>query len=351
MNIGKTQGNKQAQNIHAQLDVIRTKCNSYQIAVQRGHYQDSYLYSVYSHYIHYAKEELRKLSLPWYARALFLFLQILSFVLRIGRINTTAFVNASFYSTDKQDCLPKQEVQQLTSSLENSYPNYAIAFRCVNHTEHKELMEHLSMQQFQSIPYRLIYRHYPDNIPKKKQAKKVETDITLLENSSYKQEEIYYLSETELLRIQELYNKLYIQKYSSFNPQYTASFFQQLITQKSVQLVVLRQNNQIDGVIGYREGKRSLYPLLLGYDTDKKGVPLYRMLQAILFQKAKKTGKSIHQGAGASFYKKQRGGIPEWEYLFVRYKHLPIWRRLPWELLKYVTHAVGTKIVQKTEPN
>ena len=80
-------------------------------------------------------------------------------------------------------------------------------------------------------------------------------------------------NDEEIKRALNLYNQLYLEKYSQLNPQFSLNFFQ-LIKQKTtgesqsiLTAYVLANNNRIDGVIAFFVRDNVMTCPIFGYDT------------------------------------------------------------------------------------
>ena len=74
---------------------------------------------------------------------------------------------------------------------------------------------------------------------------------------------------------------------------------------------------------------------LFGYDTtlpDSDG--LYRLLSLRDIQECRKLGLHCHASGGAGEFKQQRGAVSVIECYAIYTAHLPLYRRIPWLLLR-----------------
>ncbi|CAM3628668.1 hypothetical protein [Brevibacillus invocatus] len=73
----------------------------------------------------------------------------------------------------------------------------------------------------------------------------------LLEQHGYEVLDGKQLTDEDILRLLELYNALYLQKYSMYNPQFNERFFALALKKGILQLHAIRKNGRIDAVLGY----------------------------------------------------------------------------------------------------
>ena len=158
-----------------------------------------------------------------------------------------------------------------------------------------------------------------------------------------------------LSRIVELYEQLYLEKYSSVNPRFSSRFILDCILSKflTVQLLIqgkksfmagdlMMDPKNIQGVIGYWSRGGILTTPLLGYDTslpERNG--LYRMLCLAVMIVGRDHNLLINAGAGAGDFKRRRGAESFVEYNTVfAHRELPLYRKMPWIILEWMTRIV-----------
>ena len=78
------------------------------------------------------------------------------------------------------------------------------------------------------------------------------------------------ITDEDVLRIVELYNALYLQKYSLCNPMFNEHFIKLALLQKNLHLVAIKKGRQIDAILGYFCCNGVMTTPLFGY--DRKGL-------------------------------------------------------------------------------
>ena len=144
---------------------------------------------------------------------------------------------------------------------------------------------------------------------------------------------------------------LYLEKYTSFNPQFTNRLVQLWRETNSLKLFGLRSpTGSIDGVVGcFRRGGVLTAPLV-GYDTAlPQKLGLYRMLMAIMFQAASDGEFVLNLSSGAASFKRLRGGKPYLEYTAVFCDHLSGYQRRAWRTVAALLNQVGGRVLQRLE--
>ena len=145
-------------------------------------------------------------------------------------------------------------------------------------------------------------------------------------------------SDEDLARSVDLYNMLYLEKYSYYNPQFTFEFMKLARDEGILHMLALRRDGPINAVIGFfiRNGAMTLP--LLGYDTSLPQTEgLYRLLTQLKIQEGLRRNLLIHSSSGVGKFKKARGGKSVIEYNAVYHNHLPAWRQRPWKLIKAIS--------------
>src|SRR5262249_9093987 len=161
------------------------------------------------------------------------------------------------------------------------------------------------------------------------------SDLKFLKESKYSIFSFEELPEEELPAVLNLYRALYIHKYSTINPQFNVNFIKNAAKNGILHIKVIKENNDPVGVVGNYYQNGVMISPFFGYDpakSEKKGV--YRVLSTLLMLDAQKLQAHFNQSAGGSFYKKIRRAQGHFEYTAVYHRHLPLHRRLPWNLLK-----------------
>jgi hypothetical protein len=320
------------------------------VTVNNQELDNSYVCSPYCHYISYSKEELYTLKNPWLEKFLKFLLDFMGIFLKLGKINQVVIVNNWLLSTNLYPNLSTTQIEAITIYLKNLFPDHAIIFRSINTFVNDNLFNSFRDNNYQMIPSRQIYLCNPQGRSpmKSKMRWRLKQDFNLIEKQGYEIINSEQISPTEVKRLVELYNSLYLEKYSYNNPQFNEKFLELAIKNKTLQIQALRKKEKIDGVIGFYEINGVMTTPILGYDTSlPQQVGLYRMLTAQLIIESKKRGLILHQSSGASSFKILRGLIANIEYSAVFIKHLSFFRQLIWHLLKLLINQIAVPLMKK----
>ena len=284
----------------------------------------SYVVSPTSHYVDYAKREV-ELELhdrPLLGRLFPLLLECFRPLLRWGQIEKAVYVNNWLLSTNLYPCFPLESLLLLHEMLRTAFPRHALVFRSVNHALNGDLGNNLQDMGYRAIFSRQVYLLDP-RTGAHRHKKSFQKDRSLARQSPYSwiASEI---TDSDCLRLKRLYDDLYIDKYSLYNPQFTEEFFREALRSDWLNLWALKTDGRIDGILGFVQRQGVMTTPLIGYDRSlpvERG--LYRLISLKLIGEAERRGLILHQSSGASKFKMHRGSEASIEYSYVFDRHLP----------------------------
>ena len=357
-------------NVHAQLYLLVIDDVVLPITVNDETYENSYVCSFYSHYITYAKEELRTLQSPKLEVLLAQLIDSVGYLLKATCINQAVIVNNWMLSTNLYPDLSAQQLDEITNFLKQVFPKHAIAFRSINESTESSIKADLKVLGYQMVGSRQVYL-YDSQHPtlcanrQRRRTRYLKQDRKLFETTGYQVVDAGDIRSEEIHRIIELYNLLYLEKYSYNNPQFSENFIAQACAlatcQRSIgqkrheweshlpflEIQALRKNGRIDAVVGFYIANGVMTTPLLGYDTHlPKQLGLYRMLTACIINAGERRGLLINQSSGAADFKRRRGFSSCVEYSAVWHRHLPLYRRVGWWFLGAVVQAIAIPLMK-----
>lgn len=157
----------------------------------------------------------------------------------------------------------------------------------------------------------------------------------LLERTPYRTLEHHEIDLEQSDRIVELYDMLYLEKYSHLNPMFTRRWIRHVHANNLLDFIAFERDGRIDAVAGTFTRARVATPPLFGYDTRlPQDEGLYRLIFAATSRACRKRGDLLNFSAGVSEFKRNRGCVPSLEYHAVFDGHLPRYRRVPWRALQ-----------------
>lgn len=291
----------------------------------------SYITSPRSAWIDYLAAELRDSPLAACA------IRFVGFFLYSLGIDQTIFVGNFPISTSNWDMAQRREIPDVGALLAADNPGYFIGVRNILPHRHPELAMALQASGFHAFPARVIYEFDFTQAAEKKYAH-MQKDLNFLSRKNLATVVKTRLSDSEIRRIQTLYNQIYLKKHSLLNAQYSFEFFNDLINAGVMQcLLVVNEQRDIVSFALLCEQAGVLTIPALGYDQEMAEVGTYRILFAAIYTHAKNRKILLNYSSGAGDFKRKRGGKPYLEYTYLRAPLNGNW------FLKRLLHAASKK--------
>lgn len=330
-------------NVHnTQLMAVKVGETIIPITVTDFHPQNTYTVSPYSHYVSYgAFEEVKHLNNRLAEILVKIIMTPVSWYFRHAELDKVVFVNNYLLSTNLYpSIIPKgdadsDQLTALSEALIQWFPDRAIVFRSVDQKKNPHIYQTLESLGYDLVLSRQVWYMDPVEALKTRQCKE---DMRVLKKNGYEVVNGKELSDDELHRAVELYNLLYLQKYSYYNPQFTFEFLKLARDAEILHMYGLKKGGCLNGIMGFFVRNGAMTQPLFGYDTSlplEEG--LYRLLTLVTLQEGVKRGLLVHASGGVGKFKKVRGGESVTEYNAVYTKHLPKRRQLPWKLIRKVS--------------
>ena len=302
------------------------------------HPNNTYTVSPYSHYISYGGyEEVKHLNNPFAEALIKLLLFPVSWFFRATDLDKVVFVNNYLVSTNLYPSVNSDQLSALSEALIRWFPDRAIVFRSVDQKKNPHVHQTLKGLGYDLVLSRQVWYMDPVAALKTRQCKE---DLRVLKKHGYEVVDGKELSDDELYRAAELYELLYLQKYSYYNPQFTLDFLKLTRDKEILHMYGLKKDGQLNAIMGFFVRNGAMTQPLFGYDTSlplEEG--LYRLLTLVTLQEGVKRGLLVHASGGVGKFKKVRGGESVTEYNAVFTKHLSFSRQLPWKLIDVISKA------------
>lgn len=347
-------------NVRTRVLVVTVDGIPMPVTVNDTEYDNSYVCSPYTHYVTYAGEELVNLRNRPAEALLGGMLNMIGLLLRKARFNRVVQVNNWLLSTNLYPALSPGQLKVVIDELQQRYPRHAILCRSLNRAASGRLLDAMKEKGCKLVPSRQVYLLHggwgqdgalAEAAPHPVNAKArwlVKRDRGLIRKQGYSISGPSDMRPDDAPRIKQLYDMLYIHKYSACNPQFTEQFIQLAIETGTLELYGLRKNGRLDAVLGFFAREGIMTAPLFGYDTtlpQKTG--LYRMLSAVLIGIAEERGLLLHESSGVGQFKRNRGAVAELEVTAVYDRHLPLMTRACWTMLEKLLHGIGVPIIRK----
>ncbi len=314
--------------------------------INNTEYENSYVCSPYTLFVNCGLEKVESISNPLVKNISTFFLRLFQKTLQKGKINKIIFVNNWLFTTNLYPKLSQEQIRTIICELKKRYPDHAIAFRSITQFDKTSCYDLLKNNKCALIASRPVF--FLDTKSKAPfKARMFKSDMKVLKESNYEVLDGKDLTTEDYTRLVELYQSLYIQKYSKYSPKLNVNFISLTIKKDILQIKVLKKEGKIDAVMGYFAKNGVATSPIFGYDTTlPQELGLYRMISTVLTLEAREQGLLVNQSAGASQYKLLRRAHSDLEYTAVYHRHLPFHRRLSWTMLGGVINNIGVPFMK-----
>lgn len=309
----------------------------------------SYVCSPTTHYIDYALQEvaLELAQQPLLRRVVPPILSALRPIFRLSQIERIVYVNNWLLSTNLYPKLSRATLVAIRRTLLQRFPDHTIVFRSLNEGMNAPIIDELEALGFLKAFSRQVYLLDPRDGGFRRH-NSYGNDRRLTAKSSYRWRRHASLGPNESERLVDLYNQLYLDKYSHYNPQFTREFVEQALAGEWLRIAALECDTRIDGLLGVIEQHGVITAPLVGYErsiSQKEG--LYRLLMFDMLCQASERGCLLHLSSGAAGFKRLRGAEAFLEYNLVYNRHLKPQRRIAWQLLSWLSKRAIIPVMQR----
>lgn len=336
-------------NVDTKFYALKVNDLFFPVTVNEKEYKNSYVVSPYTSVISYSLEELWKLNNKILQTVLRCFIILMSIFVKFGNINKVVIVNNWILSTNLYPSFDVKYISYIKKYMEQMFPNHTIIFRSLNKFSNTELINEMNSHNAYFLVSRQVYMIDRDDHIKIGKRYDNKADQKILSNSDYTIVPHEKILSTDYKRIVELYNLLYLEKYSYLNPKFNENLIQMLHINCGLNMTGLRDSNgTLQGIIGTFILNDTTTAPLFGYNTKLPQIHgLYRMLTALCLQQGKEKNLNINLSSGVSGFKILRGGKPEIEYSAIFVTHLPWYRRIIWKILTIFGLKIAKPILQR----
>lgn len=334
-------------NVDTTAAILKTGSVFFPVTINDEEYENSYVCSPYTACVSYAKEEMEKLENKPLELILSSISSCLSVLLKKAKINKVVCVNNWMLSTNLYAPWDGSDIAKIRDFFTDSFPDHALMFRSLNKHTDAELLKQFKDNGFMTVPSRQVYI-FDRTLSPYMERHNTQIDFKSLDKTDYKVVRHDELLPSDYPRIVELYNLLYLDKYSKHNPQFTESCITHWHQKKLLTMIGLRNKEGVlDGIIGFFEQNNVTSAPLVGYDTNlSKKLALYRLLMITALSRANDNNFVLNLSSGAADFKRLRGGVPFIEYSAVHISHLPWYKRFVWKLTNVLLSTLGVPIMK-----
>ena len=344
-------------NTKAMIANVRTQVGSCNInstttlpyTVNETEYNNSYVCSPYTMLVPYCLEEITKLDNRFLRKVIKLLITMFDNYVKNNNINRVVHINNWLLSTN---LYPQKEkkllIKRLLEDFVSRYQQHAIIFRSLNNHLNPELLSECNSAGCIAVPTRQVYL-YDKTLNDYSKTHNYKIDKKLLEKTDYQYVTQNEIEESDYSRIVDLYNMLYVSKYSQHNPQFTHNYIATIIEHPYFYIEGFRNQQGILDAVGGRftVGDTTSLPIV-GYDITKpKKLGLYRLVLMSTLLYAEKNKFCFNASSGAPHFKRLRGAIPYIEYSMVYVDHFPKPSQRLWKILAFTLNKLFVPIMKR----
>lgn len=310
----------------------------------------SYVVSPHSAYCKYAQEEVDEVPSKILRPTLTLLTKAVGRMLRKAKSDKIVYINNWLLSTNLYPDWDGEEISEIANYFTSTYPDHFIAFRSLNEQHHKHLITKLKDVNWNFLPSRQVWLTEIDNY-KDKYPRDIKNDFKVMKKSTLIKVSTDEFLPEDYTVISKLYRQLYLEKYSSLNPDFTPELIELLHRGGHLKLGGLRtQEGKLIGAVGTISNGGIMTTPLVGYDLSlPQSFALYRLTCLMAFEDMFERGVLYNLSSGAATFKKTRGAKPAIEYTAIYREHLKWNRKLPIKFLGSILNNIGVPLIKKWE--
>ena len=286
----------------------------------------------------YAQEELPKINNMWVRRACYGLIKMLTPILKLARLNRVQTLNNQCLSTN----MYSEEWQELnTESLRlqalRKEPTVPLQLRSLNNIQHGRIIERLNKEGWIALVTRQVYLHVSwDDFVVSRDFKR---DLKLLEDQSWQYKELSTSEEFD--KAKELYDMLYLKKYSQNNIRYTSRYMEQASKKGLIKFIGIFHKGELLAFFGIVVVGNSMTCPMIGYETGKpRRLNLYRRISVYIISYAWHNKLQFNMSSGAPSFKRNRKARPCIECSYIYIQHLPLYQRAVWRLVTFLADRI-----------
>ena len=339
-------------NLTTRVELLEVDGTPYPITVNDTHIPGyCYICDPVTGYLDYAVEETRNFTdQPLLRSILIAMIRSATPLMRATGLGRAVHVNNWLFSTNPAPDIDAAHAKALRDLVLGHYPTHAIVIRSLNTHSDQPAIDALSATGFRLLPSRQIYIFDGAEAaaPKTSDFKR---DQALLTKTPLEHVPDSGFQTADYTRAIDLYDMLYLKKYTPLNPQYSPRFLADMHRAGLLFLEGYRDEaGQLVAIGGRFQMGRTLTLPIVGYDTarpQKDG--LYRLITALAQRAARADGLLFNMSAGAAGFKRHRGAVPAIEYSAVYARHLRTSQRAAISGVASVLSRIGVPLLKRFE--
>jgi hypothetical protein len=335
-------------NLRTRVLGLRSGGLIFPVTVNDAEYGDAYVCLPHTAYSLYAKAELQIVNAGPWTPALGLIADATGALLKVAAVNRIVHLGNWMLSTNLHGGWRGEDLDAMRKRLIEDFPDHLLAVRSVNAWSDAELFGTLRAGGWRLLPARQVY--VTDDLNQDWEPRKnTRRDLELMARTPLRRERLERFGPGDAERIAELYDLLYLQRYSRLNPAFTPAFIEMTCTHRVFDYAGFRdEDGRLEAVVGCFTRGGVLTTPIVGYDTRRRReAGLYRLASALYAQMAQDRSARLNGSAGAASFKRLRGARPVIEYTAYFVDHLSAPRRAVIAGLERLLNCVAVPIMQE----
>ncbi len=293
----------------------------------------------------YGEDELPKLKNPYIRKACFILLKAALKPLQRAKLHQLQTLNNQCLSTNMySSAWNRLNLSALRLAALKTTSDTALLLRSLNAVQHKAIIRNAKQDGWIPIVTRQVYLHcdWAHFSP----GSDIKKDLKLLKQPDWEFRKLTSYAECETAK--QLYDDLYLSKYSRHNIQFSAGYLYHAGQHNLLELFGLFHDGKMLATLGMVIIDSDMTCPIFGYDTSQPArLALYRRISIFTIQYAKERRLNFNMSSGAPDFKTNRGAKPRIEYSYVYTKHLNLYQKIVWRCLSFITQSVYQGILKR----
>ncbi len=260
--------------------------------------------------------------------------------LRLARADAVVFPGHLGFTTSLYAEGEAEALCAMASEVAEVYPDRAIVLRSLNRHHHASVLARGGTLW----PVRVVW--IIDDVARDWRPRRdVGRDLRWLETSGLeRRRHAAPMPADRLNQVLALYRRLYIERYSRYNPDCTPAELNARLEAGEIEILTLEHGGEIVAFCAIHLRGGVLSVPMVGYDAASDG--LYRAVMTLPALEAEARGVALNLSAGAARFKRHRGARPHVEYLLIHDAHLPIWRRFAYRVTGALLRTLEPQLIK-----
>ena len=334
-------------NLDTRVEVLRAGGHVFPVTFNDAGSGTCYICCPSTAYIDYAMDEARNFAArPALAALVRGSVRACAPLVRAAGLDHQVQVNNWLYSTNPLPALDGDAAREMRDALVARHPDRAVVLRSLNAIADAPSIAALRSAGFRMLPMRRIWildhAGRTTDTSRSDRARLRRTPLCRVDTHEFGRVEGDYE------RARELYDLLYLDKYTPLNPHYTARYVREMHRRGVFEMAGLRDgDDRLVAVTALFRNGNTLTQPVVGYDTAlPASLGLYRLAMLMAQDHAREHGLFFNMSAGAGGFKRRRGAVPAIEFMAVHVAHLPAIRRAATAAMETVLHRVGVPLLE-----